>query len=102
MKVRLLATGDHYGLSRHVGSPIRSWNRRLWMAGYVIFAAILFVAFVSISFPYTDTISALLAPMGVKVVSARQAMNFPIGARLENVRLISGATDQLLLQISEL
>lgn len=68
------------------------------LAGYGVFAAILFVAFVTTSFPYADTISALLAPMSMKVVYQRQAMKFPIGARLEDVQLISIANEQSLLQ----
>jgi type II secretion system protein N len=70
----------------------------LLLAGYGAFAAILFVAFVTASFPYADTISALVAPMSMKLVFQRQKMNFPIGARLENVRLISVSSEQLLLE----
>ena len=68
------------------------------LAGYGVFAAILFVAFVTTSFPYADTISALLAPMNLKVVFQRQAMKFPVGARFDHVRLISTANEQSLLQ----
>ena len=73
-------------------------KRRLLLAGYGGFATILFVAFVTANFPYADTISALVAPMRMKVVFQRQEMNFPVGARLKNVRLFSTADDQLLLQ----
>ena len=73
-------------------------KRRLLLAGYGVFAAILFVAFVTANFPYADTISALVAPMRMKVVFQRQEMNFPVGARLENVRVLSTANEQLLLQ----
>jgi type II secretion system protein N len=73
-------------------------ERRLRLAGYGVFAAILFFAFVTASFPYADTLSALIAPMSMKVVFQRQAMSFPIGARLENVRLISITNEQTLLQ----
>jgi type II secretion system protein N len=73
-------------------------KRRLLLAGYGVFAAILFVTFVTASFPYADTISALVAPMRMKVVFQRQEMNFPIGARLENVRLISIPNERSLLQ----
>lgn len=81
---------------RRPGVPQR--KRRLLLAGYGVFAAILFVAFVMASFPYADTISALVAPMRMKVVFQRKAMNFPIGARLGNVRLISIPDERLLLQ----
>jgi type II secretion system protein N len=67
-------------------------------AGYGFFAAILFVTFITASFPYADAISALLAPMRMKVAIQRLAMNSPISARLENVQLFSIANEQLLLQ----
>jgi type II secretion system protein N len=70
----------------------------LLLAGYGVFAAILFVGFVLASFPYADTLSVLLAPVRLKVVFERKAMNFPIGARLQNIRLFSLAGEQLLLQ----
>jgi type II secretion system protein N len=73
-------------------------NRRLLLAGYGVLAAILFVAFLTASFPYAETISALAAPLRMKVVFQQQEMNFPSGARLENVRLISMANERLLLQ----
>jgi type II secretion system protein N len=73
-------------------------RKLLFLAGYGAFAAILFAAFAATSFPYADTISALLASMNMKVVFQRQAMEFPIGARFENVRLISLADDQSLIQ----
>jgi type II secretion system protein N len=76
--------------------PMR--QRGLWLAGYGVFAALLFVAFVTASFPYADTISSLVAPMRMRVVFQRQEMNFPLGARLENVRLLSSDDEQLLFQ----
>jgi len=101
MKVRLPGTKEFAPSSplkrQHGGSAVRT-RSRLMLAGYGVFAAILFVTFATTSFPYADTISALLAPMNMKVVFKRQAMRFPIGARLENVRLISTANEQPLLQ----
>jgi len=84
--------------SYHGRPAVPRRKRRLLLAGYGVFAAILFVAFVTASFPYADTISALVVPMRMKVVFQRQEMNFPVGARLENVRLLSTANEQLLLQ----
>jgi len=77
-------------------TPRITWSRLL-LGMYGFFAAILFVVFVSNSFPYVDTISALLAPMSMKVVFQRQSLKFPIGAQLENVQLISSANEQSLL-----
>ncbi len=79
-------------------SPVPTRKRRWMLAGYGIFATILFVVFVTARFPYADTISVLVAPMRLKVVFQSQQMSFPIGARLQNVRLVSLANEQLLLQ----
>jgi type II secretion system protein N len=68
------------------------------LAAYAGFAAILFTAFVTASFPYADSISALLAPMRMKVAFDRQEMHFPFGARLIDVRLLSLTNNQLLFQ----
>ncbi len=81
----------------------RGVSRRWMLAGYGLFAALLFVAFVTASFPYGDTISAIVAPMRLKIVFQAQRMSFPIGARLEDVRLLSTATqpEELLFQSSD-
>jgi type II secretion system protein N len=102
MKVGLSGSEEYVQLSskaRYQGRPaVPRRKRSLLLAGYGVFAVILFVAFVIASFPYADTISAFVAPMRMKVVFQRQEMNFPIGARLENVRILSTANEQLLLQ----
>jgi type II secretion system protein N len=102
MKVGLSGSEEYVSSSSkpgYHGQPaVPRRKRRLLLAGYGVFAAILFVAFVTASFPYADTISAFVAPMRMKVVFQRQEMNFPIGVRLENVRLLSTANEQLLLQ----
>ena len=70
------------------------------VALYAIAGALLFVIFLVASFPYGDTISALLAPFQLKLVYQAQRMSPPIGAELQNVRLISTANEpgKLLLQ----
>src|SRR5690349_12123386 len=73
---------------------------RCRLVGYGLFAALLFVALVSATFPYLDIISAVLAPMGLKLVSEEQRMNLPFGAQLKDVRLIS-ADENLLLRSAE-
>jgi type II secretion system protein N len=74
------------------------YKHRLMLTLYAMFAAIIFVAFVIASFPYADIISTIVAPLGMKVAFQRQAMNFPMSARLENVSLLSIPDDQVLLQ----
>src|SRR5208282_6029146 len=49
----------------------------------------LFAAYLIATFPYSATLSKVLAPMGLAVSSERQSASFPFGARLEGVRLIS-------------
>jgi type II secretion system protein N len=69
-------------------------------AAYAIFGAVLFAAFLAGTFPYGDTISSMLKPLGLKLVYQRQRMHFPIGAKLANVRLLSTASRpyRMLLQ----
>ena len=70
--------------------------------GYCALALILFAAFITASLPYDEAISALVAPMRMKVVFERQRLNFPLGARLQNVNLISTVNQQLLLHSPEI
>lgn len=49
----------------------------------------LFAAYLISTFPYSATLSKLLAPMGLALSSASQSASFPFGARLSDVRLIS-------------
>lgn len=72
----------------------------LFAAGYAMFAALLFTAFVTTTFPYADTLSALLEPMNLRLVCQRQDMRLPFGARLQNVQLISTTNQQSMLQSS--
>jgi len=58
-------------------------------AGYVVVGLTLFAAYLIATFPYSATLSKVLAPMGLAVSSERQSASFPFGARLEGVRLIS-------------
>jgi type II secretion system protein N len=106
MKVGLSGSGESVSLSlesRYRGRPAAPLrNRRLRLAGYGVFAAVLFIGFLIDNFPYADTVSVLVAPLRMKVVFQRQAMNFPIGVRLEGVRLLSTPNEQLLFQSPEL
>jgi type II secretion system protein N len=93
VKPKLLVPGEFIASRLTVGA-----RTGLHLIGYGVFAAILFLALVSANFPYAEAISSVLAPMGVKIGFERQLMNFPIGAQLQNVRLISAANQQLLIQ----
>ncbi len=64
---------------------------RIWLvrSSYVVFGALLFVAFVVATFPYSATLTDLLAPMGMQISIADQHLDFPFGARLTDVRVTS-------------
>jgi type II secretion system protein N len=49
----------------------------------------LFAAYLISTFPYSATLSKVLAPMGLEVSSTSQSASFPFGAQLSGVRLIS-------------
>lgn len=57
--------------------------------GYAVVGLTLFAAYLISTFPYSATLSKLLAPMGLEVSSTSQSASFPFGARLSEVRLIS-------------
>jgi type II secretion system protein N len=62
---------------------------RLIRVGYVVVGLSLFAGYLISTFPYSTTLSKVLAPMGLEVSSTSQSASFPFGARLSDVRLIS-------------
>jgi len=56
---------------------------------YVAVGLTLFAAYLVSTFPYSSTLSKVLAPMGLEVSSTSQSASFPFGARLAGVRLSS-------------
>jgi type II secretion system protein N len=70
------------------------------MSLYGLGGVLVFLAFLAASFPYADAISSMLAPLNLKLTYDAQHMSPPIGAELENVRLVSTAPGSaaLLLQ----
>jgi type II secretion system protein N len=69
------------------GAPSHRWL----LAIYAIFAVLLFIAFLVASFPYADTLSSICAPIQLRIVYRSQRMSFPMGARLEDLQVISTA-----------
>jgi len=65
---------------------------RLIRAGYALVGLTLFAAYLISTFPYSSTLSNMLAPMGLEVSSTSQSASFPFGARLAGVRLSSTRT----------
>ena len=56
---------------------------------YVTVGALLFFAFLLATFPYADTLSGVLAPMGLRLTMREQGVSFPFGIRLDGVVLDS-------------
>ena len=65
---------------------------RLIRIGYALVGVTLFAAYLISTFPYSATLSKVLAPMGLEVTSTSQSASFPFGARLAGVRLTSTRT----------
>jgi type II secretion system protein N len=70
-------------------APAPYRGTRLIRFGYVAVGLSLFAAYLISTFPYSTTLSNVLAPMGLEVSSSSQSASFPFGARLSGVRLIS-------------
>jgi type II secretion system protein N len=107
MKVRLPGSAEIRPSSQlqspYAGWPVRlSRQRHFLLAGYGVFATLLFVSFLTANFPYAEIISAVVAPLRMKVVFQSQEMNFPLGARFRDVRLVSTGDEQLLVQSPEI
>ena len=57
--------------------------------GYAALGVLLFFAFLLATFPYADTLSGVLAPMGLRLSSRAQGISFPYGIRMDGVMLDS-------------
>jgi type II secretion system protein N len=62
---------------------------RFIRTAYAVVGLTLFAAYLISTFPYSTTLTKVLAPMGLEVSSVSQSASFPFGARLSGVRLIS-------------
>ena len=80
------------------------WREHLLPVAYGLWAALLFVVFLAGTFPYQETLGAILTPFRLRVSSEDQGMSLPLGADLKDVRLSSifGSTGAPLLQVSDL
>ncbi len=73
---------------RETSSPQYERPRFLRTA-YTLVGLTLFAAYLISTFPYSNTLTKVLAPMGLAVSSTSQSASFPFGARLSGVRLTS-------------
>lgn len=69
---------------------------------YAAVGALLFFAFLFATFPYAESLSGILAPMGVRVSSRDQGMSFPFGIRMDGVKLDSQDGNQPFFQSDKL
>lgn len=72
-------------------APPPHGRRAPLIALYALIGALVFVSFLVATFPYSVTLSSLLAPCRIRVRYASQRMSPPFGARLDDVTLISTA-----------
>ena len=72
------------------GSPTPEYRRPPFLrTAYTLVGLTLFIAYLISTFPYSKTLTNVLAPMGLEVSSTSQRASFPFGAQLSDVRLIS-------------
>jgi type II secretion system protein N len=70
-----------------VSLPAHFRRPRFIPIAYAALGLTLFVGYLIATFPYSATLSKLLAPMGLEVSSESQSAGFPFGAVLTGVRL---------------
>ena len=83
------------------GSPTPEYRRPPFLrTAYTLVGLTLFAAYLISTFPYSQTLTKVLAPMGLEVSSTSQRASFPFGAQLSDVRLIStrNAATNLLVE----
>jgi len=69
---------------------------------YTAIGVVLFFAFLLATFPYADTLSGVIAPMGLRLTSRGQGMSFPYGLRMDGVMLDSPADGRQIFQSDRL
>lgn len=82
------------------GGGARALRRRWIVASAAVGAVICLLSFIVASFPYRDTLAAVLAPHQLRLTYAAQRASLPIGVTLTKVRLLSTASrpNQLLVE----
>jgi len=84
---------------REIPSP-QYQRPRFLRTAYTVVALTLFATYLISTFPYSTTLTKVLAPMGLQVSSTSQRASFPFGATLSGVRLSStrNASGGLLIE----
>src|SRR6202040_842966 len=78
---------------------VREYATRI---GYATIGVLCFFAFLLATFPYTDALSGLLAPMGLRLSTKGQGMSFPFGVSMDGVMLDSPASGRPFFQSDKL
>jgi type II secretion system protein N len=73
-------------------------RRHATRLSYAAIGVLVFFAILIANFPYADTLSNVLAPMGLRLTSRDQGMSFPFGVRMDGVMLDSPADGRTLFQ----
>ena len=69
---------------------------------YAAIGVLLFFAFLLATFPYTDTLTGVLAPMGLRLSSREQGISFPFGVTMDGATLDSQAGGRPFFQSDKL
>lgn len=79
------------------------WREHRLAFAYAAFALVMFVVFVIATFPYARALTVALQPLHLRVTYGEQHSGFPIGAVLEDVRLLeTGRLGPALFQSDQL
>jgi type II secretion system protein N len=70
--------------------------------GYAAIGVLLFFAFLIATFPYADTLTSVLAPMGLRLSSREQGISFPFGVTMAGATLDLQAGGQPFFQSDKL
>jgi type II secretion system protein N len=68
-------------------TSVEFWRERKLEASYAAVAATVFLVVLVATFPYKQTLRAVLEPMGLALTSASEHYSFPIGTRFDDVQL---------------
>ncbi len=80
------------------------WREHSVATAYWVWGIFLFLVFMVGNFPYQDTLSTILKPTGWRISYGDQRTSFPIGVKLEDIRLTStiDPTGQAVFQSADM
>lgn len=83
---------------------VEFWREHAALAAALCWGMLVFAVTMIASFPYQDALSAMLSPMGLRLTYETQHLSLPIGAELQDVKLVAANQPggPALLESSEL